>query len=158
VFGKVAEDNRQRLARISETVELRRRNSESLMGRLQQSQSLTTETVLLPFFEYAVLVKEVKLPDPGQLPASQTSDLLGHTPEQRPKLKEEVLRAIGSAAAGAGAGGAIGAGAGFLAYSATAAIATASTGAAISGLSGAAATSATLAWLGGGSLAVWGMV
>lgn len=45
----------------------------------------------------------------------------------------------------------------FGAYNGTMALATASTGTAISSLSGAAATNATLAWLGGGSLASGGM-
>lgn len=45
----------------------------------------------------------------------------------------------------------------FGAYSATMAFATASTGTAIAGLSGVAATNATLAWLGGGSLAAGGL-
>lgn len=54
----------------------------------------------------------------------------------------------GSAVAGAAAG--------FGAFGATGLLATASTGTAISTLSGAAATNATLAWLGGGSLAAGG--
>lgn len=55
---------------------------------------------------------------------------------------------------GAGVGG--GAAVAFGAYSGTMLLATASTGTAISTLSGAAATNATLAWLGGGSLAAGG--
>ncbi len=55
---------------------------------------------------------------------------------------------------GAGAGG--GAALAFGAYNGTMLLATASTGTAISTLSGAAATNATLAWLGGGSLAAGG--
>lgn len=53
-------------------------------------------------------------------------------------------------------GGIAGGAAGQVAVSAVGAFAYASTGAAISGLSGAAATNATLAWLGGGSLAAGG--
>ncbi|PSK70915.1 hypothetical protein C6W96_19900 [Streptomyces sp. CS149] len=53
-------------------------------------------------------------------------------------------------------GGAAGAGIGTATYLAVGAFATASTGTAVSGLSGAAASSATLAWLGGGSLAAGG--
>lgn len=52
---------------------------------------------------------------------------------------------------------AAGAAAGFGAYGAVGTLATASTGTAIGGLSGAAATNATLAWLGGGSLATGGL-
>lgn len=55
---------------------------------------------------------------------------------------------------GAGVGG--GAAVAFGAYSGTMALATASTGTAISTLSGAAGANATLAWLGGGSLATGG--
>ena len=59
----------------------------------------------------------------------------------------------------AAGGGSIGAGAmaGIAAYGGVSMFATASTGTAIAGLSGAAATNATLAWLGGGSLATGGL-
>lgn len=55
---------------------------------------------------------------------------------------------------GAAIGGALSA---FGAYGAVGALASASTGTAIAGLSGAAATNATLAWLGGGTLAAGGL-
>lgn len=58
---------------------------------------------------------------------------------------------------GAGGGALAGALTTFGAYNGTMALAAASTGTAISSLSGAAATNATLAWLGGGSLASGGM-
>lgn len=58
---------------------------------------------------------------------------------------------------GAGSGSLAGALTAFGAYNGTMAFAAASTGTAISSLSGAAATNATLAWLGGGSLASGGM-
>lgn len=59
---------------------------------------------------------------------------------------------LGGTAAGLGAGAATA----FGAYSGTMALAAAGTGTAISGLSGVAATNATLAWLGGGTLAAGG--
>lgn len=66
---------------------------------------------------------------------------------------QEVEHALGIGAGGlaAGAGAALGA------YALVGTFAYASTGTAIVGLSGAAATNATLAWLGGGSLAVGGL-
>lgn len=70
-------------------------------------------------------------------------------------MKETALTAIdilGGGAAGVGAGVLLGWGT----YGGVMALGTASTGAAIGGLSGIAATNATLAWLGGGSLAVGG--
>lgn len=64
----------------------------------------------------------------------------------------QISNGLQSVAAGSLAGVAAGGGA----YLGVGSLATASTGAAISGLSGAAATNATLAWLGGGSLASGG--
>lgn len=77
--------------------------------------------------------------------------------ESLAKLREMsglAASAVAGSAAAAFTGGALTA---FGAYSATAALATASTGTAIAGLSGVAATNATLAWLGGGSLAAGGL-
>ncbi|MEE1598059.1 hypothetical protein [Acidaminococcus fermentans] len=76
-----------------------------------------------------------------------------------PALKEiaaasqKALEFSTGAVEGGLAGGAMALGA----YGAVGALATASTGTAIAGLSGAAATNATLAWLGGGSLAAGGL-
>lgn len=71
----------------------------------------------------------------------------------------EMSNLVVSVSAFDGAGSALTGGAltAFGAYSATTALATASTGTAIAGLSGVAATNATLAWLGGGSLAAGGL-
>ncbi|PSM51650.1 putative membrane protein [Campylobacter blaseri] len=71
------------------------------------------------------------------------------------ELKEQSILAesmLKGTLSGAGAGGLVA----FGAYSATMTFAAASTGTAISTLSGAAATNATLAWLGGGTLAAGG--
>ena len=76
-----------------------------------------------------------------------------------PALKEiatasqKALDFSSGAVSGGLAGGAMALGA----YGAVGALASASTGTAIAGLSGAAATNATLAWLGGGSLAAGGL-
>lgn len=69
----------------------------------------------------------------------------------------ESVSFIESSGLGAGGGAVAGALTAFGAYSGTMAFAAASTGTAISTLSGAAATNATLAWLGGGSLASGGL-
>ncbi|MBP2312929.1 hypothetical protein [Azospirillum soli] len=76
-------------------------------------------------------------------------------PDQLGALKETSLRLaeLGGAAVGSIASGAL---AGVAAYGGVGALATSSTGVAIGSLSGAAATNATLAWLGGGSLAAGG--
>ena len=75
------------------------------------------------------------------------------------KLKEarQSITDLQTALGGIAAGGVAGAMAGFGAYGAVGLLATASTGTAIGTLSGAAAVNATLAWLGGGSLAAGGL-
>ncbi|ERT04359.1 hypothetical protein M595_5704 [Lyngbya aestuarii BL J] len=86
-------------------------------------------------------------------------DLEGFSIEDLKAYKAEALEAYkiatgGFKAVGAGAGAGAAAGQGTLTM--VGLLGTASTGTAISGLSGAAATNATLAWLGGGSLAAGG--
>lgn len=75
-------------------------------------------------------------------------DELGEIKQIALEMKEVVSGGVASL----GAGGL----AGLAAYGGVGTLATASTGTAIAGLSGAAATNATLAWLGGGSLATGG--
>jgi hypothetical protein len=72
------------------------------------------------------------------------------------EMKKEVSM-LNSSAMGIGSGAAGGAMAAFGAYSGTMMLASAGTGTAIGTLGGAAATNATLAWLGGGTLASGGM-
>lgn len=72
------------------------------------------------------------------------------------KIKKEIFD-IGTMLGGTAGSLGAGAAAGFGAFGLTGALATASTGTAIGSLSGAAATNATLAWLGGGSLASGGL-
>lgn len=86
-------------------------------------------------------------------------DVPNITPEQFAEI-EDVVASLGDIAARLGfsyaGSSAMGAGVSAGAYAAASAFGTASTGAAISGLAGAAARNATLAWLGGGSLASGG--
>ena len=81
------------------------------------------------------------------------------TPTQFAELKEvleRVSHVVGGLVGGTAGGAALGGAAAASAYAAVSAFGTASTGAAISGLTGIAARNATLAWLGGGSLAAGG--
>lgn len=91
---------------------------------------------------------------------SQLSELdkldLGDFSTQTLDGLREDYQALKDAGLGVGAGLSSGAALAFGAYNGTMMLATASTGTAISTLSGAAATNATLAWLGGGSLAAGG--
>lgn len=72
-------------------------------------------------------------------------------------MSDMALTMLGGIAGGAAGGLAAGAATAFGAFSATAALGTASTGTAIATLSGAAASNATLALLGGGTLAAGGL-
>ncbi|WP_424535107.1 hypothetical protein ACOZ38_33750 [Sphaerisporangium viridialbum] len=107
------------------------------------------DEALVPFSEVFSRLKNVDLAELatiGSLVEADLSDV---------ELREVQVDAVGTVAALVG-GVAAGAGIGALTYTAVGALAAASTGTAISALSGAAATSATLAWLGGGSLAAGG--
>lgn len=75
----------------------------------------------------------------------------------REQTQVSILRTLTESAAGAIGGVGVGAGTAAGVFAAVSALATASTGTTIASLSGAAASSATLAWLGGGSLAAGGM-
>lgn len=79
-------------------------------------------------------------------------DVPTHSLEKIERVQIQAVEVLGAAFAGAGAGAL----AGFATYGGIMTLGTASTGAAISGLSGVAATNATLAALGGGSLAAGG--
>lgn len=130
---------------------------EDLTDRAQRSEvALSTahkhayEKLLIPFAEIFARIKHVDLSD---LPTIDT------VPELKAidvDLRRVSLTAVQTLTTLAG-GSAIGAAAGGLTFAGVGAFAAASTGTAISSLSGAAATSATLAWLGGGSVASGGM-
>ncbi|MER5201889.1 hypothetical protein [Streptomyces sp. NPDC002825] len=106
------------------------------------------DRALVPFRDAFERLKRVDLAElsPVEPAGHATADV-----ELR-EIQRLAVSAIGSIVGG----GATGAGVGAATYMAVGAFATASTGTAISGLSGAAASSATLAWLGGGSLAAGG--
>ncbi|MFF8729391.1 hypothetical protein ACF073_23250 [Streptomyces sp. NPDC015171] len=118
-------------------------------GEWQEERRRTVyDRALTPFRESFARLRHVDLVElaPVDPAGAAVSDV-----ELR-ELRHVAVTAVASLAGGAVAGAGIGA----VTYAAVGAFATASTGAAISGLSGAAATSATLAWLGGGSLAAGG--
>ena len=98
------------------------------------------------FKKFKDLQYKGKFADDGKLQASREE--LQQMTDSSLSAVELVQGGLGSIAAGTLTSAAAYGGVGFLA--------TASTGTAISGLSGAAATNATLAWLGGGSLAAGG--
>ncbi|MEZ7004623.1 hypothetical protein [Streptomyces sp. AD55] len=122
----------------------------------EERRRATYERALVPFQEVFARIERVDLAElaPADPPGHAPADPPGHAPADVGPREVRHLAAslIGSLVGG----GATGAGLGTATYLAVGAFATASTGTAISGLSGAAASSATLAWLGGGSLAAGG--
>lgn len=129
--------------------ELQVRNQE-INDRLQRRIEVAFDASLVPFADSFARLKNVDLENP---------DLMDRVPKVEsasPAMMKVSLGAVKGLVALAG-GASLGAGAGAVTFASVAAFATASTGTAIGTLSGAAATSATLAWLGGGSLAAGGL-
>lgn len=147
--GKLAKQNKRIHDRLTERhaglVEKNRQDFE----RLEDLRREVFDELVRPFAEALRRTKSVDLVDLESIGDPVTESLADV------ELREVRMNAAG--AVGALSGGLVaGAGTGAVAFAAVGAFATASTGAAISGLSGAAATSATLAWLGGGSVAAGG--
>ncbi|MGE6780549.1 hypothetical protein ACQKFL_23215 [Vreelandella titanicae] len=108
--------------------------------------------VISDFIDTFQQIKNVDLKQSTELDKLNAGDFSNKT---LPSLKQD-YQALKDAGLGLGAGIGGGAALAFGAYNGTMLLATASTGAAISSLGGVAATNATLAWLGGGSLAAGG--
>ncbi|WP_328940710.1 hypothetical protein OG259_02835 [Streptomyces sp. NBC_00250] len=145
---RIAHRNKQRFEKLTQ----RRKKLERHIRQESEAQDARRRTAydeaLVPFQQVFARLKQVDL---AELAPVDPADA-GVSDVALRELQHVALTAVASLAGGAAAGAGVGA----VTYVAVGAFATASTGAAISGLSGAAATSATLAWLGGGSLAAGG--
>ncbi|MEI2641786.1 MAG: helix-turn-helix transcriptional regulator [Candidatus Nanopelagicales bacterium] len=154
MYGQQSGVNAAKQQRLAETVERNQEITADLLEHFQRASDRVTADFLEPL--YRTLGKVTKIPD-RPAPVKASKGLTATYEHQADTVAREIVRASGQMAAATGAGVAVGATAAAAAYGATAAFAAASTGTAISTLSGAAATSATLAALGGGSLAAGGM-
>ena len=128
-----------------------RDDTQEKLERLGEQKATLVEASLKPFVEAFSQIKHVDYDDLG-MPEEYRADIEADILEIR-EMSVRMAEIVG------GAGGALGAGAlaGLAAYGSVALLGTASTGTAIGGLSGVAASNATLAWLGGGSLATGGL-
>ncbi|WP_157465554.1 hypothetical protein [Cellulomonas sp. Leaf395] len=156
--GSVMRSNAERLKKVNEQ---NKALEELLRGALSKMESnakrgaalmdsITTEIAKGNGLGAARALDEIAR-EKDRAPASSEAEaaLRGY----RSGLAKDLSGLLGGLGAG-GVGGAVaGGGVAALTFASVSALATASTGAAISTLSGAAATSATLAWLGGGTLA-----
>ena len=105
---------------------------------------------------FVQLVEKVRNVEVSGNASTEEFEIARFTKNELAEMKKVSLRAAEVVSAGAHALG-MGALAGVASYGGVMMLGTASSGAAISGLTGVAATNATLAWLGGGSLAAGGM-
>lgn len=137
------------------------RGREELLAGLMAAETSAQEKArkalytdgLLPFQQLFSRLKDV---DVAELAAINLLVDVGPRERATSPVRAGVGHALGAVVGGAVAGTVVGAGASAATLTTVGAFATASTGTAISGLSGAAATNATLAWLGGGSIAAGG--
>lgn len=124
-------------------------NATNAQRKLEKAYSVAYANYLTPFAEQFARIKNVDL---GELPITKVVPEMAQIDVTLQAVALDAVQGLTVMAGGGLAGAAVGAGT----FAAVGAFATASTGAAIGGLSGAAATSASLAWLGGGSLAAGG--
>lgn len=147
---RLAKANRRRYERLLECQEELGQRAAVENAAQQKARQTLYDEALVPFRDVFQRLKRVDL---VELAAIETPTVGDEVDIGLRRLRESAV----TAAVGALAGGALaGYGAWAGTYLAVGAFASASIGTAISGLSGAAATSATLAWLGGGSLAAGG--
>lgn len=133
-------------------LEAEQKTAREHLEALGQRKVLSWATEVQDFVSVFSLLKNV---EQSGIPAEDAQRLAGLKVPNLPALRETSLK-MAEVAGGTFLGTA---GGGLLAiatYGGVMTLGTASTGAAIAGLSGAAATNATLAWLGGGSLAAGG--
>lgn len=127
-----------------------RKKAETSLEKLGMAKLHIHENSFKEFVEIFLKMKNVEIED------FLEDDLKFNIQEFIKETKENVISFAELAGGGAASLGA-GALAGIGAYGSVGMLASASTGTAISSLSGVAATNATLAWLGGGSLAAGGL-
>ncbi|MET8021397.1 helix-turn-helix domain-containing protein [Streptomyces decoyicus] len=110
------------------------------------------------FMRFVELAKSISGAPEPERPGEDEIESTGGTPTaiRIEAMSAGIANAIRGAAAGGAAGAAVGGAAAYGAFTAAALFGTASTGTAISALAGVAATNATLALLGGGTLAAGG--
>ena len=148
---EINEDAQEIYENAQRSLDERRNKTQEAVESLGRQKLMLYRDALAPFKETFSKIKNVDYEESdirdGKLPNVSIDEIQ--------EVREVVLRMEEVIGGGALAGGA-GALAGLAAYGSVGVLATASTGTAIAGLSGAAATNATLAWLGGGSLAVGG--
>lgn len=148
---EIVNDAQQIIENAQDDVEDSRQNAEHSLQALGALKAETVQTNVLAFLSVFSQIKNVEcdIACADEFKVKEFNNIVSALTEQVNFLQSSGLGIVGGAGAGALAA--------YGAYSGTMLLASASTGTAISGLSGAAATNATLAWLGGGTLASGGL-
>lgn len=133
-------------------VEEHRSEAAGILEQYGKRKLRAFDGVIADFIQTFGRLKNVEVESSPELEKLQVEDFSKNT---LVSLRGD-YQALKDAGLGIGTGATSGAALAFGAYNGTMMLATASTGTAISSLSGAAATNATLAWLGGGSIASGG--
>ena len=128
-------------------------NAKQAMKSLGESKFKIYENSIIPFVECFSKIKNIDFDDSRLLDANKLHQITTDEISELRQIAIEMKDVIGGGIAALGSGGL----AGLAAYGSVSVLGAASTGTAISTLSGVAATNATLAWLGGGSLAAGGL-
>jgi hypothetical protein len=143
-------DAKKRLEDAEKSTTIARKACEEAFAALGEAKLHAMQGALLPFHGAFSRLKNVDFhSEVGRLGAPALDEI---AVKEAGRLTVDVASALGVGAVGYGVGAASGAGA----AAAVSGLAAASTGTAISSISGVAATNATLAWLGGGTLASGG--
>ncbi len=148
-IGKNAEDI---FNAANERLESQRESTNNVLEDYGQRKLRAFNGVILDFIKTYEKIKNIELSQSPEVDKLTSGDFSNQT---LAGLRQD-YQALKDAGLGLGAGLSGGAALAFGAYNGTMLLATASTGTAISSLGGVAATNATLAWLGGGSLAAGG--
>lgn len=146
---RIFREAENKLEEADETLEEMRLKTNERLTILGATRIAVVEQCYLPFKKALEGIKNIEF--------SQIPELSGIDIENRLLELDKLSVSLHEIVSGIGAAGTSGALTALAAYGGTQMLAAASTGTAISTLSGAAATNATLAWLGGGSLATGGL-
>ena len=153
----INEDATEIYDKATESLKRCRRTTQAALDELGRQKVSLVRDSLLPFVKVFSRIKHVDYD--GLQTFEKIRENLKTENQDGEFLLEIRQLSIRMEEVAVGTSGALGAGAlaGLAAYGSVGLVGTASTGTAISGLSGVAATNATLAWFGGGSLAVGGL-
>ena len=148
----INEEARNKVDKANREVDVQRKSTSVSLEEYGKRKLRAFEGVIEDFLTTFSRLKNVELLNTPELDKLKMEDFSTKT---LTGLRGD-YQALKDAGLGLGAGVSGGAALAFGAYNGTMMLATASTGTAISTLTGAAATNATLAWLGGGSIAAGG--